>query len=578
MLSISKATAYNWKKLKSDSMTKLTKRANKTKSAKRIVANSYVKDTDANMLLSVVLELKKPVESIMYSLVISLLTYKQIIKKKHVLDFLNRYRNFDYIDIPVPERVWDSEEDILGFIYQSLITEGERNITGQYYTSKKVVEYMLGDKKFIDEDTFLDPCCGSGAFLINIPTNNPANLYGFDINPIAVMLASANLLAKYSDIVFAPQIYCIDFLKKDMFVNTRQNIPFRFDNIYTNPPWGADKTGEYAQNYPLIKSKEKASMFLMEALNHLNESGSLCFLLPTSLLKIKTHSDIRKFLLTSTTIRQIDLYSNRFDGVYTDFFSIKLSIGRVDEQIYCVNNGETQTDIQISKTEYFSANIITEKMNIVDESIIHKMDSFKHDDLTHSQWALGIVTGDNKNKVKKSVEPGLEPVYTGKQVRPFTLKEESSYIRFTPEIFQQCAKTEYYRASEKLIYRFIAKYPIVAYDDRQCLCLNSANILIPEVDSIAIKSVAALLNSTLYHYYYTIKFSDIKVLKGNLQALPFPKLTADQDRELSDLVTIFQLSEYSDEQQRRLDKVVYSIFGITPTEQLHIYSQLNKRT
>ena len=70
-----------------------------------------------------------------------------------------------------------------------------------------------------------------------------------------------------------------------------------------------------------------------------------------------------------------------------------------------------------------------------------------------------------------------------------------------------------------------------------------------------------------------MKFSDIKVLKGNLQALPFPKLTVEQDRELSDLVTTFQLSDYSEEQQQRLDNVVYSIFGITPAEQVYIYSQ-----
>ncbi len=573
MLSISKATAYNWKKLKSDSEHKLTKRANKTKSAKRIVANSYVNNDDANKLLSIVLKLNNPVEYIMYSLVISLLTNKGIIHKAHVRNFLNTYHDMELVDISVPEYIWDSKEDILGFIYQSLITEGERNITGQYYTSQNVVEYMLGDKILKDDETLLDPCCGSGAFLLKVSTKNPTNLYGFDINPIAVMLASANLLAKYSDFVFTPQIYCIDFLKQDLFVNITQNIPLRFDNIYTNPPWGADKAGDYARNYPHIKSKERASMFIVEALNHLKKTGVLYFLLPTSLLKIKTHSDMREFLLASTTIHQIDLYNNRFDGVYTDFFSIKLSIGRVDEQNYCVRNGETQTNIQISKTEYPSANIVTDKMNTLDESIIHKMESFRHDDLTHSLWALGIVTGDNKNKVKKEVEPGLEPVYTGKQVRPFSLKEVSSYILFAPETFQQCAKTEYFRAPEKLIYRFIAKYPIVAYDDKQCLCLNSANILIPEIDGITVKSVAALLNSTLYHYYYTMKFSDIKVLKGNLQSLPFPKLTVDQDRELSDLVTTFQLSDYSEEQQRRLDKVVYSIFGITPSEQVYIYSQ-----
>lgn len=126
MISISKATEYNWKKLKIDSKDKLTKRANKTKSAKRIVANNYVDDANANELLSLVVDLCKPIECIMYSLVVSLLKSKQLIHTPHVRNFLEKYRYIDYIDIPVPEHVWDSNIDVLGFIYQSLLTEGER--------------------------------------------------------------------------------------------------------------------------------------------------------------------------------------------------------------------------------------------------------------------------------------------------------------------------------------------------------------------------------------------------------------------------------------------------------------------
>lgn len=125
-----------------------------------------------------------------------------------------------------------------------------------------------------------------------------------------------------------------------------------------------------------------------------------------------------------------------------------------------------------------------------------------------------------------------------------------------------------------MIYRFIAKYPIVAYDDKQCLCLNSANILIPDLDGISIKSTAALLNSSLYHYYYSIKFSDIKVLKGNLQELPFPKLTKCQDQKLSNLVSSIQSSSYSEKHQEELDDAVYSLFKITPTEQQQIRSRI----
>lgn len=572
---ISKATEYNWKKLNSDSKEKLTKRANKTRSKKRIITTNYLDAPKANMLLKNVMEIESSVENIMYTLAYSALSQNGILQRKHVKDFLQKYSHLEQVPIDIPADTWDSDNDILGFIYQSLITEGERNITGQYYTCKSVVEYIVGDKPLSDTETFLDPCCGSGAFLMAVKTNNPNNLYGFDINPIAVMIASVNLLIKHKDKEFCPHIYCLDFLSKDLFTSDcRNELPFKFDNIYTNPPWGSDKDGLYTKNYPLIKSKERASMVIYESLARLTNAGTLYFLLPTSLLKIKAHNDIRKLILSDTTIQQIDLYNNRFDGVFTDYFSIKINPVKTTTQTYVVNSDSGNANITLSAADRNSGNIALETFNSLDNSIIEKMESLCHDRLSHSLWALGIVTGDNKNKVKKERAEGLEPIYVGRHVTPFKLQDESSYILFDPENFQQCAKEEYFRAPEKLIYRFIAKYPIVAYDDKQCLCLNSANILIPDLDSISIKSVAALLNSTLYHYYYSLRFSDIKVLKGNLQELPFPKLTKEQDEELSALVTDIQSTSFSIEYKHELDQIVYSIFGINPTEQKQIISRL----
>ena len=571
---ISKATAYNWKKLNSDSKEKLTKRANKTQSTKRIIATSYLDDSNANILLQRVLTVESAIENIMYTLVYSAFSQKGLLQKKHVQNFLQKYTNMECLNIDVPNGIWDSNKDILGFIYQSLITEGEKNITGQYYTNRSVVEYIVNGKTLSETETFLDPCCGSGAFLMGVSTTNPSNLYGFDINPIAVMIASANLIMKYSEIEFTPHVFCIDYLSKDMFTNNRADIPSKFDNIYTNPPWGSDKEGIYTANYPLIKSKERASMVIAESLTRLKENGTLYFLLPTSLLKIKSHNDIRRYILSNTTIHQIDLYKDRFDGVFTDYFSIKICPQKTQEQTYVVTSDKGNYRITLSDSDYAPGNIAIESFSKLDNSIISKMESSCNDKLSHSTWALGIVTGDNKNKVKKEMAEGLEPVYVGKHVAPFKLQDESSYILFDPENFQQCAKEEYFRAPEKLIYRFIAKYPIVAYDDKQCLCLNSANILIPELDGISIKSVAALLNSTLYHYYYSLRFSDIKVLKGNLQELPFPKLTKEQDEELSTLVTDIQSSSFSTEYKQELDRKVYSIFGINLVEQEQIASRL----
>ena len=575
MIQISKATEYNWKRLNSDANEKLTKRANKTRSTKRIIATNYLDDSKANILLQKLLSIDSSIDCIMYTLVCSALASKNLIRKRHVREFLNKYNRLSSIDIEIPKDTWNTTEDVLGFIYQSLITEGERNLTGQYYTCRSVVDYIVGNKTLSDTETFLDPCCGSGAFLMGVKTNNPSNLYGFDINPTAVMIASANLLIKHHDKEFTPNIYCTDFLNKELYdSDSISNLPFKFDNIYTNPPWGSDKEGLYFMNYPLIKSKERSSMVIVESLTRLKESGTLYFLLPTSLLKIKTHGDIRKYILSNSTISQIDLYKDRFDGVFTDYFSIRLTLDKTVSQTYLVTRESGNFEIALTLEDIKAGNIPVKSFCNLDNSIIDKMESSCHDKLSHSQWALGIVTGDNKNKVKKELAEGLEPVYVGKHVDPFKLQDESAYILFDPENFQQCAKEEYFRAPEKLIYRFIAKYPIVAYDDKQCLCLNSANILIPQLDTISIKSVAALLNSSLYHYYYSVKFSDIKVLKGNLQELPFPKLTREQDEYLSSLVSTIQSSSFTAGFQEQLDQKVYSIFGITSKEQIQIRTRV----
>lgn len=98
----------------------------------------------------------------------------------------------------------------------------------------------------------------------------------------------------------------------------------------------------------------------------------------------------------------------------------------------------------------------------------------------------------------------------------------SGFIQFTPKKFQQVAPTEKYRVPEKLIYRFISKYLIFAYDNKQQLTLNSANIVIPKISGYPIKVIAALFNSTLYQFIFQKKFSSIKVLRSHIEQMPLP--------------------------------------------------------
>ena len=96
----------------------------------------------------------------------------------------------------------------------------------------------------------------------------------------------------------------------------------------------------------------------------------------------------------------------------------------------------------------------------------------------------------------------MEKIYTGKEIKPYFLEQARHYIFYQRQALQQTAKEEYYRAKEKLVYKFISKKLVFAYDNTGSLFLNSANILIPSIPNMSIKTVMAFLNTPLYQFLY----------------------------------------------------------------------------
>jgi len=111
---------------------------------------------------------------------------------------------------------WESggKEDVFRELYEILIDAETRRKIGEYYTPLWLVEYMI-DKTAKDVGGFknkiiLDPFCGSGTFLINAfyrkieegenPDDAIREIIGFDINPLAVSIARAELMIAYQTI------------------------------------------------------------------------------------------------------------------------------------------------------------------------------------------------------------------------------------------------------------------------------------------------------------------------------------------------------------------------------------------
>lgn len=527
---ISKATQRNWDKLNNGGSDRLTRRANKSRSQRIITPEGYVMAGSLPRFVEELRETNYPINELIFSLCAQYVESNKV-NEANRKRFFEEYASCPRIDVYVPRQILKNrQDDWIGFIYQSLTAEGSRILKGLYYTKPVIVNEMLSDIRMLNGERFLDPCCGSGIFLLKVEHAQMEQLYGIDNDPLAVMIAKANLMVKYNESAVYPQIYQMDFL-----LHAASALgDMRFDYIVTNPPWGTEKGKLHTSE--VVQSKEKASLFFTESFKFLNKNGIQHFLLPSSLMKIKVHADLRRFVTHETCMESLKCYHERFKGVFTDFVSLKVSrkptFGTQNYLVYGANNEVSRKEFVPGDDDFCAIPMLADR----DEAIFAKVERLRHDDLSHSQWALGIITGNNAKVLKDRPRKGLEPIFTGKDISKYGLKKASRYLKYDRTSFQQCAKDEFYRAKEKLVYKFVSSRLCFTYDDKQRLFLNSANILIPEVDGMSAKTVLAFLNSALFNFLYTKRFNDLKILKGNLSTLPFPKITAEQNEQLTALV------------------------------------------
>jgi methylase of polypeptide subunit release factors len=553
-LLISEATRRNWDKLRHNGNDRLTRRANKSRSQKIITPEGYVMAGSLSRFVEELRDTTYPINELIFTLCALYLEHNKV-NEANRKRFFEEYAHYQRLDVSVPRQILKNrQDDWIGFIYQSLTAEGHRILKGLYYTKPVIVKEMLSDIHMVMGETFLDPCCGSGIFLLKMEHARMEQLFGVDNDPLAVMIAKANLMVKYNDSAVYPQIYQMDFL-----LHAASALDdLKFDYIVTNPPWGTEKGKKHESN--IIASHEKASLFFTESFKFLKKNGILCFLLPTSLLKIKVHADFRRFVTHETRMESLKCYRERFKGVFTDFVSLRVSRKPVFEsQNYVVISEKNE----VSRKEFVPRNddyCAIPMLNDRDEAIISKVERLRHDDLSHSRWALGIITGNNAKVLKDRPIKGLEKIYRGKDIGKYSLKPASRYVKFNRADFQQCAKEEFYRAKEKLVYKFVSSRLCFTYDDTQSLFLNSANILIPDVEGMSIKTVLAFLNSSLFNFLYVKRFDDLKILKGNLSALPFPKITPEQDKQLNTLVN--QALHGDTNAPKEIDALIYSIYQL----------------
>jgi hypothetical protein len=193
------------------------------------------------------------------------------------------------------------DEDVLKELYQELVDPEVRKLLGEFYTPDWLAEGMISD--LLKEDpskSVMDPSCGSGTFLFKtiqfkikellqkgwskekILEHVTENVIGFDIHPLAVIIAKTNYLLALRDIIHHRKgsitipVYLSDSLKiptkktdisfaLEMFEFEALDKIFRFPTSIASNLMKmddvVDNLREYGQEFEIKLENEKSSLY-----------------------------------------------------------------------------------------------------------------------------------------------------------------------------------------------------------------------------------------------------------------------------------------------------------------------------
>ena len=485
-------------------------------------------------------------------------------------DFTDKY--FDLLDVKLID---EPNEDILGLLYISLKNLGDRKSKGAYYTPTSIVKKLIAsvfDNVDCKNKSVLDPCCGTGNFILQLPESFMAeNVYASDIDLMSVLISRINYSKRFKVLdksLIYKNIFQCDYLDSK---SSNKN-----DYIIGNPPWGVDFSVDKKQDLrkkfksALGANVESYDVVVEQALGELKRDGILAFVLPEAFLNVKAHKPIRQYMMSENSIKYIEYLGDVFDGVQCPSIILQIihNLEPFSTKGLQVKTKEKDFIIQIERKvtdECFSFLTEDKEYTLIDKILkSSNIVTLKN----NADFALGIVTGDNSKYISNQKTSDNELVLKGSHLEKYRYKLSDNYIIFEPKSFQQVASIDLYRADEKLFYKFISNKLVFAYDDKQILSLNSCNILIPRLKGLSIKYIMAVLNSSVAQFFFAKQFNSIKVLRSHIEQIPIPIVEQKIQFEIEVLVDEIIHADDDNYQEKCdiLDLKICKLYGLSDEE------------
>ena len=385
-----------------------------------------------------------------------------------------------------------------------------------------------------------------------------------------------------------------------------------FNAVIGNPPYVMLQTLETRESFDYALKKYESAIYKIDtyqlfielSVEILNDNGLLGFITPNTFLKNIHSEPLRNFLLQNTVLKEFMLFQY---PVFSDA-SVDVCISVIQknknaskENELAITNVESPFDPQllraIKQSTFLKNNRLVFNISISDSdsNIINKIKSKSNPLSTYCKAYFGIQTYDRKKYVsEKKLNRHYEPIVDGGNIHRFYLKEHTEYVSFVPEAIKSGGNESVYRQT-RIGIRQIGHVPIATIIPANIFGLNTLyNVYKKKEPDCHINFLLAFVNSKpnqfiwkKTHYDEKKTFPKIKkeaILSINIYNIDFSN---PEEKKTYDSIVKFvdnllklnkqlqntkletqrkQLQRAIDHSERKIDELVYGLYGLTNEE------------
>lgn len=256
--------------------------------------------------------------------------------------------NLSSMDFDVTRKGPESVIDLFKGLYMEFTPAPMRHALGEYYTPDWLASHVIDVADWGTYDSLLDPTCGSGTFLLEAvkrrledahPSNSAAEilegLYGFDLNPLAVLTARASLVVFLAGHFSATNTTLLPVFLADA-INTADPV----DGVFTHSILTEKGKKTFAIPYEIAVSPD-----FYEVMNHLRvcidadvKPNDIMAALKAVSVTVSCLDREMLDVLTQTVRDLVELHENHWNGIWCFILFDRIKAGCIQNVDYVVGN------------------------------------------------------------------------------------------------------------------------------------------------------------------------------------------------------------------------------------------------